>query len=676
VSPERRLAAIMFTDIVGYTALMAESEQLGRRVRERHVAAVQPLVERYNGRWIEQTGDETLSTFESAVDAVNCALAIQEMLRDDQELRVRVGVHLGEVSFEDGRVIGDGVNVASRVRPLAEPGGVAISDEVQHSVQNQENLETRSLGPQQLKNVSRPVEVFAVSGRAEAPRRLPGPTPVPSSRRFPLAGFGVAALVVLAAGIAWLIATIGPDPHPAPIRSIAVLPLENLSGDPEQEYFADGMTNELISELVRIRSVRVPSWTTVRTYKDANKPLPDIADELDVDFVVEGTILRNGDRLRITLQLIDARKDAHLWAESYERGQREVPELKALVAIAVARTLSAELTGERVGMRRRPVHPEAHEAYMRGRLHLSETTIPDTFKAIEYFERAIELDPDYAPAHSGLAGAYIELTFGHAHLRPRDAMPRARAAAEKAIELDPMLGRAHTHLAGVLGYYEWRWDEAEAEYKRGAELSPSDARAVDMVGDYLATLGRYKEALVWLERAVELGSLELVVRQDYASALFRSRAFGPAAEEHRKILELDPDFPWSRIGLAWAYQFQGDREQAYRELTVWQGLVGRDEAWLRGWKKAHEEGGLDGAYRFWLQQERARAEVEYADPSGLAMLSSVVNDRDETLRWLEQAYEERPPLFPFFLHGWPPYDSLRSDPRFQDLLRRIGFPES
>jgi class 3 adenylate cyclase len=182
---ERRLAAIMFTDIVGYTALMAESEQLGRRVRERHVAAVRPQVERYNGEWIEQTGDESLSTFASAVDAVNCALAIQEMLRDDQELRVRVGVHLGEVSFEDGRVIGDGVNVASRVRPLAEPGGVAISDEVQHAVQNQENLETRSLGLQELKNVPRPVEVGrsrCSSFRARRKRRDPCPDPLPSRR--------------------------------------------------------------------------------------------------------------------------------------------------------------------------------------------------------------------------------------------------------------------------------------------------------------------------------------------------------------------------------------------------------------------------------------------------------------------------------------------------------------
>jgi class 3 adenylate cyclase/TolB-like protein len=307
VAAERRLAAIMFTDIVGYTALMAESEERGRRVRGRHVAAVRPLVERYHGEWIEQTGDESLSTFGSAVDAVNCALATQAALRDDPELRVRIGVHQGDVAFEDGRVLGDGVNVAARIRPLAEPGGVAISDEVQHAVQNRENVATRSLGQHELKNVRRPIEVFAVFGTAEPPRPVSRPAPEPTRRRLPLA-WAVAALVVLAIGAGWWLyrsATIA-----GPIRSIAVLPLENLSGDPEQEYFADGMTEALIQDLAKIGSLRVTSRTSVMQYKRARKPLPQIARDLGVDGVLEGSVMRDDDRVRITVQLIEATSDA------------------------------------------------------------------------------------------------------------------------------------------------------------------------------------------------------------------------------------------------------------------------------------------------------------------------------------------------------------------------------
>jgi class 3 adenylate cyclase len=240
---ERRLAAIMFTDIVGYTALMAESEEKGLRVRERHRALVRPLVERYHGAWIQDVGDETLSCFPSAVDAVNCAFAIQGALKDDSQLRVRVGIHVGDVVFEEGSVHGDGVNVASRIRPLAEPGSICISDEVQHAIQNQANVETRPLGEHALKNVSRPVAVFAVIGTPAPPRPVSVATPERRRRLGLRTAQVLGALILVAVGAWWLSRF---PPELPPIRSIAVLPLENLSGDPEQEYFADGMTEALI----------------------------------------------------------------------------------------------------------------------------------------------------------------------------------------------------------------------------------------------------------------------------------------------------------------------------------------------------------------------------------------------------------------------------------------------
>jgi TolB-like protein len=581
------------------------------------------------------------------------------------------------VSFEDGRVIGDGVNVASRVRPLAEPGGVAISDEVQHSVQNQENLETRSLGLKKLKNVPRPVEVFAVLGTPEAPRPLPRRTPVPSPRRFPLAGFGVAALVVLAAGIAWLIVTIGPDPHPAPIRSIAVLPLENLSGDPEQEYFADGMTNEIISEFAKIGSIRVPSWTTVRLFKDPAQPLPEIAEELGVDAIVVGTVLRAGDRVRITLQLLDARRDRHLWAQSYQHPLSDVLALQGEIAKTVAGEVEAELTpaAERALHSAHSVDPQAHDAYLRGMSLLAKTTVPDALKAIEYFERAIEVDPGHARAYSGMARAYSELAFGHAYMRPHTAMPRARAASEKAIELDDSLGSAHSTLGQVLAYYDWEWERAESEHRRAAQLSPGDARVVDLYGLVLSALGRHEEALVLLERAVSLGSLELVVRFDYGLGLLMARDYERARDECLKVLEVDPAFPWAFFCLGTSYLFLGPEKEVYRAWTRFFRSTGRDSAWLGEWESAYLESGLPGAARYLAPAEQA-ASTRYVDSMIPALFGASFLDPDVTFELLERAYEERAPMLAFMLGTWPTFDPIRSDPRFQDLLRRINYPEA
>ncbi len=246
---ERRLAAIMFTDIVGYTALMAQSEEKGLRVRERHRALVRPLVERYHGESIEARGDESLSTFATALDAVNCALAIEAAARDDAELKLHVGIHLGDVVVQDGEVSGNGVNVASRICALSEGGGICVSDEVQHSIQNQENVEARSLGERKLKNVPRPVGVFSITGAAAPPRFIAAVQPARSPRTTRWVSAGVAALVLVALAAWWLT---GGAPDSGPIRSIAVLPLENLSGDPEQEYFADGMTEALIGDLANL----------------------------------------------------------------------------------------------------------------------------------------------------------------------------------------------------------------------------------------------------------------------------------------------------------------------------------------------------------------------------------------------------------------------------------------
>ncbi len=336
---ERRLAAIMFTDIVGYTALMAKSEEKALRARERHRALVRPLVQRYRGEAIEVRGDESLSVFPSVLDAVNCGLAMQAEIEREPELALHIGIHLGDIVLRRGEVSGDGVNIASRICALSDGATLYVSEEVHQAVRNQPNFEATPVGEHQLKNVGRPVHVFRVHGEAGAP------SPEPTSTAAPARG---------------------------PIQSLAVLPLEDLSGDPSQEYFADGMTEALIGDLAQIGSLRVISRTSIMQYKGARRPLPEIARELNVEGIIEGTVLRAGERVRITAQLIRASTDEHIWAERYDRDLTDVLALQSEVAEAVAREVEASLTPqERVRLAHVPViSPEAHDAYLKGRERL------------------------------------------------------------------------------------------------------------------------------------------------------------------------------------------------------------------------------------------------------------------------------------------------------------------
>ena len=427
---ERRLAAILFTDIVGSTAVTARSEADGMKLRDRHRELVRPFVERHHGSFVEAPGDESLSTFESAVDAVQCALAIQQVVDGDPELKLHIGIHQSETVFRGNEVFGDGVNIAARICGLSDGRTPYISDEVQHAVQNQANLSFESLGEHEFKNVPRPVPVYRVTGAAQPPRRLSvlHRYGIRRPRRWLVAA--LVTLTVIGLGV-W--SRYGPVSDLAPIRSLAVLPLENLSGDPEQEYFSDGMTEALISELARIGSLGVISRTSVMQYKRARKPLPEIARELGVDGILEGTVLKVGSRVRITVQLIDARSDQHLWAEQYDRELSDVLALHSDVSRAVAAQIRLEIPSEdRAGLASRSVDPAAYDAYLRGRALVGTRGHVRVWApgAIEHLERAVELDPGLAEAWAWIAN--VRKLLGSQGLALRDVQ---RSIPAQGLEL-------------------------------------------------------------------------------------------------------------------------------------------------------------------------------------------------------------------------------------------------
>ncbi len=454
-----------------------------------------------------------------------------------------------------------------------------------------------------------------------------------------------------------------------PIHSLAVLPLDNLSRDPAEEYFADGMTEELTTQLAQISALRVISRTSVMQYKDSKKSLPQIAKELGVDAVVEGSVMRSGDQVRITAQLIQASTDKHLWAKSYEGDARDVLGLQQEVAHAIADGVKVQLTPQeetRLSIAR-PVNPAAHEAYLKGS-YLNKGTGAQQRKAKEYFEEAIRIDPRYGPAYAGLADYY----WSTLDLRPRDSMPKAKENAIKALELDPDLAQAHTELAAIHFFGDWDWTGAEKEFRRALELNPSDTESHRYYSFFLAALGRGNEALAESRKAQDLDPLSISTQVTAGFVLYYARAFDKAIEQCRKALDLDPKSAGAYDCLGSSYLAEGKYEEAIaaseKASNLWnddpQRLVGLGRAYALADRRSDALGILER-----LRQLSRRA---YVPPYFFATIYAAMDQRAEALGWLESAYSERD-VYLVWLKVDSGVDRMRDEARFQQLLRRVGF---
>jgi TolB-like protein/Tfp pilus assembly protein PilF len=457
-----------------------------------------------------------------------------------------------------------------------------------------------------------------------------------------------------------------------PIVSLAVLPLQNLSRDPEQEYFSDGMTDELITNLARIGALRVISRTSAMSYKGTKKPLSAVARELGVDAIIEGSVMRSGEKVRITAQLIHGATDRHLWAESYQRDLRDVLSMQSEVARVIAGEIAAKITPqeEKRLAAARPVNPEAHELYLKGRYELNKQTEASLRKAIEDFRKAIEKDPGFAPAYAGLADSYSFLRSTYA--APKDVMPQAREAARKALELDDTLAEAHVSMGLTLFFYDFDWAGAEKELKRAIGLKPNLADAHDAYATFLAGMNRSAEAVAEIERARRLDPLSLLILSDAAWVFYCVRQYDRAIEESRKAIELDPNFWPGHTFLGLAYEKMGRFSEAVAELEKARKLDDSPTIYEM----------LGGAYAAWGKKEEAkkvltelteRSSRRYVCPYEVATIYAGLGERDAAFEWLGKAVEARADCVPWIKPD-PKIDPLRSDPRYAALLRRVGLP--
>ena len=453
MSQQRQLAAIMFTDIVGYTRLMGQSEEKALAVLVQNRGVQKPLIAQHNGRFIKELGDGTMASFDKASDAVRCAIEIQKASKEFPDLNLRIGIHLGEVVFENDDVFGDGVNIAARIESAGKAGAVYISGAVHGTVHNRDDIETRFVEQMQLKNVSRPIEIHevAVDGVfSAATPKAPGPR-TPFSKRQRLLFGAVATLLLLAGAYSiWGKKVMGGDAQ-LEHASIAVLPFTNMSSDAENEFFCDGVTEDILTHLSKLKNLKVISRTSVMHFKGSALTIPEIAAQLGVDYILEGSVRRQGDLVAITAQLIHAADDGHLWAENYERSLENVFAIQREVAQEIARVLNIKISlAERQGLTRSATEDvEAYQLYMKGRESGNDRTDSGLRRGIALLQQAIDRDPLYVDAMAQQV-YFIQMLcqYGYA---PRDSCIQAgQALVDAAFGIDTLNALAHVAKAEVI----------------------------------------------------------------------------------------------------------------------------------------------------------------------------------------------------------------------------------
>lgn len=472
----------------------------------------------------------------------------------------------------------------------------------------------------------------------------------------------------------------GAPPDPASIHSLAVLPLDNLSGDPEQEYFTIGMTEALTAELGQIGALKVISRTSAMRYAETDMAAPEIARDLDVDALIEGSVLRADDEVRITLQLVHGPTDRHIWAQSYEREMHDILALQGEVARRIAREIQVTLTPEETERLagEDAVDPEAYDAYLKGNALLLERVDSAFPRAARQYREAVAIDPDFAPAHAGLALTYIQMAWwlGLPPGEQTALVSRAREATQHALERDSTLAEAHIALGWIRYLFEWDWEGADTAFRHGISLNPSATPARLVYVTYLISMGRHGEAVAEARRAVERDPFSAAAQNDLGFALDHAGRHAEAQEQRRKALELAPGNGGIRLGQAVSYAQAGRWEEALRHAARADSLIEGPRLPVENLQFAYvyaRSGRLDAASRI-LDELRGRNETQSVGPSMLALVHVALGQEEKALDLLERAYEVRG-LGLVFAKGYFMYDPLRDEPRFQELLRRMNFPE-
>ncbi len=662
----------MFTDIVGYTAFMGEDVEKGLNMLRKNRQIHKETIEKYQGKYLKEIGDGTLASFNSANDAVHCALEIQKLAGIQLDAKLRIGLHLGDVTFENDDVFGDGVNIASRLQSIADPGGIYISESIYEAIRARSDIHCGLLGNVKLKNVDHLLRIYFLQEKG---------LPIPSIKKIRQltderlgskmkSGWLYAFILLIVISLAiikfWI-----PGSGLKNIRSVAVLPIEDLSGNMTEDWLSAGIHHGLIDELMKIQSLRVVSRTSAMKYQSTDKSIPEIAEELNVDGILEVTCFRGNDALNIHVRLIRARpKEQQLWSNAFEREMRDVLTTYGDVAKLVAEKINIELSTkekQRLGPKH-PVDPDAYEAYLKGMMYWSKLGKKDLDEAMQFFQQAIEIDPEFALAHAGIAliwggrmqGGYVPFS---------EAGSKVKAAMQKALELDSTLTQMH-YLKAVTGvWFFWDWEAGKKEFYITLDQNPNHADANAYYAHLLGILGSPDQAIPYGKKAVELEKLNARMWALYGMTLRHAHKPDQAIEALEEARIQFPREIMIHSTLRSAYHDKAMYQQAI-EAGIQYYTIKNDSVNKQVLETAYRTGGYHHALLQNADAMEIRSDTTYVTPWQIATIYTRAGIKDQALNWLEKAYEARDPNMPYISVD-PIFDYLKDEIRFQTLLRKM-----
>ncbi|HSZ86471.1 MAG TPA: adenylate/guanylate cyclase domain-containing protein [Puia sp.] len=641
----RQLAAIMFTDIVGYTSLMGEDEKKAFDLLRKNRELQKPLVSQFNGKWIKELGDGVLASFQTVTDAVACAMKIQLACSAIIDLKLRIGIHLGEVVFEDNDVFGDGVNIASRLQALAPVGGIYISESVFRNIANQKDMETEFVKEEVLKNVKHPVKIYQLK-KHDLYTRLTYGSKIADKKI--------------------------PDRKPVE-KSIAVLPFINMSNDPEQEYFSDGISEEIINSLVQLPQLRVVGRTSAFSFKGKNDDLRTVGEKLGVTNILEGSVRKAGNRIRITAQLIEVSNGFHVWSQKFDRELIDIFDVQDEISKAIVDQLTAEFTKlENPAVAKSTTkNVEAYNLFLKGRFYWSKRTEDGLKKSIQFYEETISMDPNYAAAYAAISDSYSLLCAYHI-LAPQDSILKAREIAKKAVAIDEFLAEGYEAMGHVELLYDWNWNSARQSYEQAIKLNPSYATALQRHALLAALFDKHEEALEEIMTAVHYEPLSLIINTDVAIIYFIQRNYDAAINKCLGVFEIDSNFGVALFVIGLCYEQLGQFDEAINYFQKAWNLSGNHIA-LGALIHAFGKSGKKEDALNLLNKLKNAAENIYISPYTFACAYLGLGELETALEFMEKAVETHSVwLIHLHMKSDPRMDPLREELRFQYLLAQMG----
>jgi adenylate cyclase len=673
---QRRLAAILFTDIIGSTAIMQKDEQAAVLINKRYLTVLKQSVSTYHGEILNDYGDGSLCTFNSAIQAVRCAIEMQQLLQSEPKVSLRIGLHIGEILVEDGKVFGDGVNVASRIQSLGIENAILFSSEINSKLKNQQEFETVSLGRFHFKNVEEPMEVFALSNKGFA---VPDRTKLEGKlkEKKSLSGKWITSLVII---FLLIVSNLiyrnyfHESGFSEGEKTIAVLPFENVGVDDSDEYISDGITQDIIKNLSKISSLnKVIGWFSVRGFKKTTKTLKQVADELGVSAVLSGTMAKHADKIHIIAELTEVNTNKRLWGDDFEYDSKEILSIQSIVAGAIVTALKAHVTPDEKSniSKQYTENVDAYKFYLKGRNFWNLRGRENFDSAEANFKAAIKLDPDYALAFAGLADCY---TYNQSAMSQLEAIPIAREFADRALSLDSNLSEGYTSLGFIQYNFDYEWDKSKKTLERAIELEPSNPTAHLYYGIVLQFTGNTDEGLKELEKAVELNPLGWAENWVLGRGNYFAGLNDKAISQFKKALKCAPNqaetVAWS-LGLAYFQKkmYKEAREEfdkiAFTDhknpIDYYFAMQSYGYALLGDTLKAKEL----------LQRSLTEKRKNWVSPYILCRVYVALGNYQRALDLLENSYEIRD-LHLFYIKVDPGLNAIRDEPRFKEVMRKMN----